>query len=138
VIRKVLLLVEGLTEERFVKTVVGPALEKCELLLVPTIIKTKVVPGAKPHKGGFVTYHQFIKQVQLLLRDSSALCVTTLLDYYGLPGDFPGWEEREETTPVRQSVQQVQAAMKRDVADTRYHPFLFRHEFEALLFVDPV
>jgi len=38
--RKVLLLVEGTTEERFVKAVLGPVFEPRGLVLIPTINKT--------------------------------------------------------------------------------------------------
>jgi hypothetical protein len=134
--RKVLLLVEGPTEERFVKDVVGPALEGRGLVLIPTIIRTKVVPGEKPHKGGVGSYVKYARQVRLLLKDSSAVCVTTLLDFYGLRDDFPGRKEPKGTT-AQERVEHVEFAMQQDIQDERYHPFLLLHEYEALLFVAP-
>lgn len=59
--RKVLLLVEGTTEERFVKAVLGPVFEPRGLVLIPTIIKTKVVPGEKPYKGGVGSYARYAR-----------------------------------------------------------------------------
>lgn len=131
--KKVLILAEGPTEEAFIKQVLAPALSG--LWLIPTIVKTKVT-GAKPEKGGSVTYHEFKRQLHLLLRDSSASVVTTMLDYQGLRSDFPGREQPEGHTPATK-VLFVQAAMKEDVTDARYFPFLALHEFEALLFVKP-
>ena len=131
--KKVLILAEGPTEEAFIKQVLASALP--DLWLIPTIVKTKVT-GAKPEKGGSVTYHEFKRQLNLLLRDSSASMVTTMLDYQGLRSDFPGRERPGGPTPAAR-VSFVQAAMKADVTDTRYLPFLALHEFEALLFVKP-
>lgn len=131
--KKVLILAEGPTEEAFIKQVLASALPG--LWLIPTIVKTKVT-GAKPEKGGSVTYHEFKRQLNLLLRDSSASAVTTMLDYQGLRSDFPGRERPEGNTPAAR-VKSVEAAMKADVADSRYLPFLALHEFEALLFVRP-
>jgi hypothetical protein len=77
-----------------------------------------------------------VRQARLLLRDSSAVCVSTLLDFYGLNDDFPGRTDPSGRTPAER-VEHVESAMKRDIPDSRYHPFLLLHEFEALLFVDP-
>ena len=85
--KKVLILAEGPTEEAFIKQVLVSALPG--LWLIPTLVKTKVT-GAKPEKGGSVTYYEFKRQLNLLLRDSSASLVTTMLDYQGLHSDFPG------------------------------------------------
>ena len=131
--KKVLILAEGPTEEAFIKQVLAPAMPG--LWLIPTIVKTKVT-GAKAEKGGSVTYHEFKRQLNLLLRDSSASMVTTMADYQGLRSDFPGRERPEGHTPAAR-VFFVEAAMKADVTDARYLPFLALHEFEALLFVKP-
>lgn len=131
--KKVLILAEGPTEEAFIKQVLASALPG--LWLIPTIVKTKVT-GGKPEKGGSVTYHEFKRQLSLLLRDPSASLVTTMLDYQGLRPDFPGRKQPEGCSPADR-VLFVQAAMKADVVDARYIPFLALHEFEALLFVRP-
>jgi hypothetical protein len=133
VTKKVLILVEGPTEEAFIKQVLAAALPG--LWLIPTIVKTRVT-GAKPEKGGSLTYHEFKRQLNLLLRDSSASMVTTMLDYQGLRSDFPGREQPEGHTPAAR-VLFVQVAMKADFTDARYLPFLALHEFESLLFVKP-
>ena len=134
--RKVLLLVEGSTEERFAKGVLGPALEPRGLAPIPTIIRTKVVSGETPHKGGIGSYAGYARQMRLLLRDSSAVCVSTLLDYYGLSDDFPGRKDPKGATAMER-VKYVELAMQQDISDCRYLPFLLLHEFEALLFVNP-
>ncbi|MDD2763947.1 MAG: DUF4276 family protein [Opitutaceae bacterium] len=131
--KKVLVLVEGPTEEAFIKHVVAPSLPGTSL--IPTVVKTKVT-GAQPEKGGFVKYNEFKRQLNLLLRDSSASMVTTMLDYQGIGSDFPGRKTPGGNTSAARA-EFVEAAMKGDIADTRYCPNLTLHEFEALLFVRP-
>jgi hypothetical protein len=131
--KKVLVLAEGPTEEAFIKQILAPSLPG--IWLVPTVVKTKVV-GARPVRGGTVTYYEFRRQVNLLLGDSSASLVTTMLDFQGLGSDFPGRDRPEGGTPAAR-VSFVQAAMKAEVDDARYAPFLSLHEFEALLFAKP-
>jgi len=114
----------------------GPAFEQLGLALIPTIIRTKVVPGEAPHKGGVGSYARFARQARLLLQDSSAVCVSTLLDYYGLRDDFPGRKDPKDATALER-VKHVESAMQQDISDGRYLPFLLLHEFEALLFVNP-
>jgi hypothetical protein len=133
VTKKVLILAEGPTEEAFIKHVLAAALPG--LWLVPTVVKTKVT-GPRPMQGGSVGYNEFKRQVNLLLNDSSASLVTTMLDFQGLSSDFPGRAQPVGAVP-RARVASVQAAMKADVQDTRYLPFLALHEFEALLFAKP-
>ena len=130
---KVLALVEGQTEEAFIKQVLLPALPKSDL--VPTLIKTRST-GAAPKKGGTVTYHDFKQQLQLLLGDTSASLVTTMIDFQGLGSDFPGRVNPAGNTPVSK-VLFVEAARRRDLNEARYLPCLALHEFEALLFAKP-
>lgn len=131
--KKVLILVEGATEVAFIKQVIAPAMPG--LWLVPTEIKTRVT-GARPKKGGSVNYHEFKRQMNLLLEDTSAACVTTMLDYQGMNSDYPG-RERARSVQTAQRATTVEAAMKADVSNDRFLPFVALHEFEALLFVRP-
>ena len=50
--KRVLILVEGQTEERFVKDVLGPAFWDKELFFHPTILVTKRVKDGPNFKGG--------------------------------------------------------------------------------------
>jgi len=74
--------------------------------------------------------------VRLVLRGSSAVCVSTLVDYYGLSDEFPGRKDPRGAT-ARERVKHVESTMRDDISDGRYRPFLLLHEFEALLFVRP-
>lgn len=88
-------------------------------------------------KGGLNRYEPFRRDLQKLLGDTSAAAVTTMIDYYGLPEDFPGIS----TLPPRtcyDRVTHLEEALRRDFDNDRFIPYLSLHEFEALLLAAPV
>jgi hypothetical protein len=133
--RKVFVLVEGQTEERFVKDVLQPRMPG-DLHLQPVIVATKRVFAGGKFKGGVPGYPKVRAEVMRLLQDTSAIAVTTMLDYYGLPRTFPGRSNPVGATPSAR-VLHVQGAWDADIHDARFFSYLSLHEFEALLFCDP-
>ncbi|HEY0477210.1 MAG TPA: DUF4276 family protein [Kofleriaceae bacterium] len=132
-----LVLVEGQTEEQFVNDCLAPYLHTTGLILErPTIIATKRTVGAAHFKGGIVSYSQVRRELGLLLRDTGASVITTLIDYYALPMDFPGMRDRPATSP-RDRVAHVEAAWAESVGDRRFVPHLVLHEFEAWVYANP-
>lgn len=131
--KKVLILVEGQTEETFVKRTLGPHLSSLDVFVVPTILKTKRFKSGASFKGGVPPYERVRKDIQRLLGDTSATLVTTMVDYYGLPKSFPGRSSVQGSTAL-QRVQYVEAALAADIAHERFLPYYSLHEFEALLF----
>lgn len=134
--KRVLVLAEGLTEERFVKSILNPHLLQMEKTVVPTLITTKRVKSGPDFKGGVTHYKKIERDLRRLLGDSSAVAVTSFIDYYGLPGDFPGYKTRPAGTPIMQT-QHVEREWAKKIANPRFRPYLMLHEFEALLFVEP-
>jgi hypothetical protein len=134
--RRVLVLVEGQTEERFVKDVLCPHLWIREVDLIPTISTTKRVKSGPDFKGGITDYQKVEKDVLRLLNDTDAVAVTTFIDYYGLPSDFPGMPSRPPGNPIPRAVH-VETSWQTQIGDPRFRPFLMVHEFEALLFANP-
>ena len=132
-----LILVEGQTEEQFVKEVLCPYLcARSGLWLTPTIVVTKVVKSGPNFKGGLNSFEQVRRDVLKLLHDTSAKVITTLFDYYGLPPDFPGMANRPTGT-AQQRADHVQSAFGAAFSyDARFIPFLALHEFEAWLYSD--
>jgi len=89
--KRVLILVEGQTEERFVKDVLGPAFFHQELFFHVTILVTQRVKDGPNFKGGVTNFAKCKNDARRLLNSAGGALVTTMLDYYGLPLDFPGW-----------------------------------------------
>ncbi len=132
--KRILLLVEGQTEEQFVKKILNPAFNPKGLYLIPTIITTKIVKNGPNFKGGITSYNTIKKDTKRLLADSDTVAVTTMLDYYGLPSDFP--TSNKEGT-CYDKVEATEAAFSKDMDHEKFIPYIQLHEFEGLLFSSP-
>ncbi len=122
----VYVLVEGETEERFCKQILA------EHLPGGTVLKPILL-------GGVSSYGKIKDRLQRLLGNNAACCVTTMLDYYGLPGNFPGRQyvrKLSNASPYRK-VAFLENAFKNDINNSRFLPFIMLHEFESLLLADP-
>jgi hypothetical protein len=133
-VKRLLILVEGPTEERFVKLVVSPHLLSRSVIVVPRILLTKRIDSGPNFKGGVTSWNQIKRDLRNLLGDTNAAGITTLIDYYGLPGDVPGMSTRKGSPLAR--VEHVEKAIAGHFSDRRLRPFLMLHEFEAMLFTN--
>ena len=77
--KRVLVLVEGQTEETFVRDVLAPHLLDRNVALIPKILVTKRVKSGGHFKGGVTSYDKVKGDVQRLLADTHAERVTTML-----------------------------------------------------------
>ncbi|TVR60484.1 MAG: DUF4276 family protein [Candidatus Competibacteraceae bacterium] len=129
---------EGQTEEEFVRHVLSQSLLERKIILAPSQI------GRVGHKGGNVNLNRLSMDVrERLLRDQQCFC-TTLLDYYGLPAEFPGKFEGATLYDIADKQHQVVQALSQWALDnlgnhpaTRFIPYVQMYEFEGLLFSDP-
>ncbi|MDD9856417.1 MAG: DUF4276 family protein [Gammaproteobacteria bacterium] len=130
--KTILILVEGQTEERFVKDVLNPELPG--LWFVPTIVVTKEVVSGPNKKGGMTSYTKFKRDLFRLLKNTDKI-ITTMVDYYRLPDDFPGMENRPENASPEDRVTHVEQQICLDLSKPKnFLPYLSLHEFEACLF----
>lgn len=63
--------------------------------------------------------------------------VSTMIDLYALPSNFPRYEEAKEVQNIYKKVEFLEAALFDDINDSRFIPYIQVHEFEALIFADP-
>lgn len=134
--KRVLVLVEGQTEETFVNTVLAPHLAGFEKWPEATRICTRRVRGRRAYRGGIGSYAQVESDLRRLL-GSNPDAVTTLIDYYGLPDDFPGRASVPLNGSCFDRVAHVEREFDKAMADLRFIPGLVLHEFEGLLFSAP-
>lgn len=134
--KRVLVLVEGQTEEAFVNTALAPHLAGFERWPEATRICTKRVAERRAYRGGIGSYAQVRSDLRRLL-GSNPDVVTTLIDYYGLPDDFPGMTSVPKNQGCFARVAHLERAFAEDVADGRFFPGIVLHEFEGLLFSRP-
>ncbi len=132
--KRVLVLVEGQTEERFIKDVLAPPFLDRGLVLSPTILVTKRAKDGSTFKGGLSGFGKFRNDTRRLLGEAGGALVTTVLDYYRLPRDFPGMGDRPSGSPIER-VRHIERAIAQAFGGPRYFiPFLALHEYEAWLF----
>jgi hypothetical protein len=134
------ILVEGQTEETFIRDVVAPHLLAYGVYTHYTILKTKRVLDGPDFAGGVGnkanSYRRFKDDITRLLYDSNIVAVTTFVDFYGLPPDFPGRANLPPGSPYIR-VAHVEREIAKDIDNPKFIPYLALHEFESLLFTDP-
>jgi hypothetical protein len=135
---RVYAIVEGATEESFVK---GPLAEALSLRQVDI---TPIILGIPGQKGGRTSYVRVEKDILRQLKQDRRSYCTTMIDYYGLGAGFPGTPVPVHFTNI-QKVEHIEQAVKDDICrkipdfrpDVRLVPYLSLHEYEGLLFSDP-
>ena len=134
---RLLMLVEGQSEEIFVKHTLTPYLAQHGVYVQsPIVLWTKRLPSGGGFRGGVSNWSQIRRDLLPLTRDANAW-VTTLLDFYGLPEDFPGLSEALGAGNAQEKVIALQERFSAEINHQRFIPFLALHEFEAWLFSAP-
>lgn len=142
---RLLVLVEGPTEETFVNRLLCPHLGYRGVWA-----SARLMGSARPRarRGGIVGWPRARSEIVNHLKEDREQCVTTMVDYYGLPQEgTTAWPSRAQaaTAPVvSERPVVVETAMHRAVSTgmgsgfltSRFVPFVMFHEFEALLFSD--
>lgn len=136
---EVVVLVEGSTEQRFIKQVLAPYLAPSKVYLTPIILDK---PG---QKGGDVKFSRAKNDIGRHLKQRSNTWVSTLVDYYGIKPDWPGLAASKPLTDHAQKAATMNQATAAEVArlfpdchpETRFIPYVSMHETEALYFSDP-
>ena len=132
---------EGQTEETFTGEVLGAHFRHLGVETIPLLLPTKAT-GSRKHKGGLVSYAHVRRYLQMLLwqhhRDGA--WITTMLDLYALPSDFPGYQAAANLGGTAR-VAGLEAAFQADISQLtpnwRFLAHLQLHEFEAILLSDP-
>ena len=131
------MLVEGQSEEIFVRRTLAPHLAHHGVYVEgPILLWTKRSSTGGGHRGGVSSWEQIYKSLRPLTRDSNAW-ITTLLDFYGLPRDFPGLQHVSASINAQNKVIALQEQFAAKISHQKFIPFLVLHELEAWLFSDP-
>jgi hypothetical protein len=134
--KRLLILVEGQTEEAFVRDVLTTHLGAFEVHPTAVLLKTKRVKSGGAFRGGVTSAEQVLGDIRRLVGDSGAAGVTTMLDYYALPDDFPGMSTRPPGDAYAR-VTHVEQALAEAIDHPRFDAHLVLHEYEAWIFSNP-
>jgi hypothetical protein len=133
------LTVEGPTEQAFAANVLIPYLAVKGVYLSKAQLAAHAKKRGQVHRGGLTRYLPFRNDVVRRLKEDqgSDVFLSTMIDLYALPDDFPGAEAaRSQCDPYRR-VETVERALAEDVGDGRFIPYIQLHEFEAMLLAKP-
>ncbi|MEK6799327.1 MAG: DUF4276 family protein [Planctomycetota bacterium] len=131
-------LVEGQTEEAFVREVLAPNLGVHGVFVSATRI------GKPGRRGGVRPWPVVRNDILATLKQDRAVYCTTMFDYYGLPSDWPGTDGTRRKKLISTKAGEIQQAIQADVCNElgetfdaqRFIPYIQMHEFEALIFSD--
>ena len=142
---RLLVHVEGQTEETFVNKILAPHLYNFGY----SSINARLMGNARQRtrRGGIRKWPTVLRDIVHHLREDKGCFATIMVDYYGLPMSGDGaWPGRAESlsSPFAAKAQivedhiskDIQLEMGKDYYKNRFIPYLMMHEFEALLFSD--
>lgn len=139
---RLLLHVEGRTEVLFVNEILASHLYGLGFLSV----KARLMGGARASKqrGGVRSWESVRREIVNNLRTDSGLIVSTMVDYYGMPSDWPGRADSSTLLTASDKAGAIENALLEDVRShmdrnfdpTRFVPYVMMHEFEAMMFSD--
>jgi hypothetical protein len=129
------ILVEGPTEVLFVNDVLRPHFFEKGIAVRPFLLQ---------EGGGAPKYPRSQKQILNTIKADRRCCCTTLVDFYGLPKDWPGRKNADGRRAYLEKAATVEEALSVDICEqlglsfdqSRFIPYVQMHEFEALLFSD--
>lgn len=133
-------IVEGQTEERFVKDVLSHHLGYCEVSTdARCVINCKKRHHSRSYKGGLLDYKRANEDITRWMREDDNIdsWFTSMFDLYALPENFPGFENARRLIDSYHRVNELEKAFARDMNHPRFVPYIQLHEFEALILSDP-
>jgi len=110
---------EGETEETFVRRVLSGRLTQ-------KTFRPSCLGGIEPNG-----YKKLVGVVRQWLRTKGITHVTTMIDLYRLPSDFP--RKTQAPSDPYKKVCFLEKALAEEIQDARFIPYIMLHEFEALL-----
>jgi len=135
---EVYIIVEGRTEQTFIREVLGPVFGYKGLFLYPVLI------GNPGHKGGDIRFRRAENDIGNFLKQRSDIYVSTMFDYFRIDPGWPGRANvRANDTAVKkaertedETLAEIIKSFPNQNAGERFVPYIEMHEFEALLFSD--
>lgn len=129
--KRVFVVCEGETEEKFIKDVFAPYFNQQEIAITPLLVN---------QRGGALSYDRVKDFILKFIKRDTTAYITTMFDYYALDTNFPGYNHLNSNWNIYQKVTYLEAEFKNDInlvfPNDRFFPHIQPHEFESLLFSD--
>lgn len=141
---EIYIVVEGQTEQTFVRDVLAPQMAHKGIYLHSALI------GKPGHKGGDIHFDRAKNDIGNFLKQRNETYISTMFDYFRIDSKWPGRAEvrrqiqNGSLLTVIQKAEILEAATSDEIekvfacynAESRFIPYIEMHEFEALLFID--
>ncbi|MCD6459633.1 DUF4276 family protein [bacterium] len=141
---KIYIIIEGQTEQTFVRDIFAPDMAAKGIFCYPILI------GKTGHKGGDVRFDRAKINIRNSLKYRSNNYVSTMFDYFGINKNWPGLQKLKQriqkgtTFSATEKANFLEKATLTEIinlfpdcnAEKRFIPYISMHEFEALLFSD--
>ncbi len=130
--KRIVIIVEGDTEKEFIDKVLSPYFHTKGIYAVDCF-------KIKHTKGGLTKYQHLKTDIINCIFESNVI-VTTLIDYYALPKDFPEFEDSKKIVNKSERISFLEEAITHDIQNYKkiefnnLIPYIQLHEFEALVF----
>lgn len=144
-VARLLIHVEGETEETFVNEVLRPHLYSRGY----AVVSARLMGNARQRnrRGGIRSWSAVKQDIAAHLKEDPQCLASCMVDYYALPQTGErAWPGRQPAgnLPFSQKAPTIQAALLADICEAmgssfdprRFLPYVMMHEFEALLFSD--
>lgn len=129
--KRLVIIVEGQTEQEFVNSVLAPYFREKEIYSVTAVPIHKSGGG----KGGMSNYDHLKNDIMKFLQSEKDIVLTTFIDFFRIPTNMPGYADCViEGVPHTDQVDRLEVALGDVINDQRFIPYIQLHEFEALLF----
>ena len=140
----IFIVVEGSTEQTFVRDVLAPQMAHKGIFLYPALI------GKPGHKGGDIRFDKAKIDIGNFLKQRPDTYMSTMFDYFRIDSQWPGRAEvlrqlqSGTTLTASHKAEILEAATRSEIVkafpgcdvENRFVPYIEMHEFEALLFSD--
>lgn len=141
---EIYIVVEGQTEQTFVREILAPYMGQWGIYLYPSLI------GKPGHKGGDIRFDRAKIDIINFLKQRNDTYISTMFDYFRIHKEWPGLNdirreiENKKSLTIEQKAKILEDATMNEISKTlpdqncteRFIPYIQMHEFEALLFSD--
>ncbi|WP_103607097.1 DUF4276 family protein [Campylobacter concisus] len=129
--KRVFVVCEGETEEKFIKDVFAPYFNQQEIAITPLLVN---------QRGGALSYDRVKDFILNFIKRDTTAYITTMFDYYALDTNFPGHNQLNAIPNIYKKINHLEEKFRDDInsifSNNRFFPYIQPHEFESLLFSD--
>ena len=144
---RVNIIVEGYTEEIFVRDILKDPLASIGVYVKARSVEVsrKTIKGSKYTKhgkqfkirrGGLLDFNKAKEDINRWISEDNDAYLTTMFDLYALPENFPRYEDAKRYKDPFKRVEILEEALKAEISNSHFIPYIQLHEFEGLLFSD--